>query len=100
MTDLSVSSNTADAKCLKAIAVLRTVGVPARVTPSLSVMDDGNVEPGCVIRLPRTYGNDDKEQLRKLWSHLNSDYRCAHLSIQGKYDGCILDYLRPSCCPM
>ena len=98
MTELSVSSTEMDKNCLRLVKKMQGLGLTGRITPNISILDDGKTEHGCVIRLSRTYGDEDKTELQMLWQGIKPDFGCAHLHIPKKFDGCILDYLRPSVC--
>ena len=55
------------------------------------------LENGCRL----TQSISSKNDLEILWNLLKNkyDFKCGHLKIDGNYDGCILNYLRPSICP-
>ena len=44
----------------------------------------------------------NKNEIAHIWKILKDKYNfeCAHLNIQGKFDGCILNYLSESKCPL
>jgi len=43
---------------------------------------------------------NSKREIEKIWNIMQSTYKfeCAHLRVEGKFDGCILDYLAPTNC--
>ena len=55
-----------------------------------------NIEYGC--RLVQSVNS--KNDIEKIWNLLQNKYnfKCGHLKIDGHYNGCILNYLRPSNC--
>lgn len=99
--DLSISGGNIDPYCMKLAKTLQQNNIPARITPNISVLPGGVFENGCVLRFPRSYGVDCTHKLSEVWNltKKTTEISCAHLWISGKYDGCILDYLRDSICP-
>ena len=99
--DLSVSGGVIEPGCLRVINALARHNIASRVTSNTSIMPSGALEHGCVIRLGRKFGYDDRLELSKAWSVVKdaSESNCAHLQVHGKYDGCLLDYLKDSACP-
>ena len=39
-----------------------------------------------------------KQQVNKRWNTIKNDYDCAHLKIDGLFDGCILNFLSEDKC--
>ena len=106
--ELSISHRTFTATaCEHVIDALQrsavTVGV--RVIPTTSIVpskdkheDKHSVEHGCSIKFT-PHGPQD---VASVWGALKMKFpqlQCAHLWVNGSYDGCVLDYLRPSSCP-
>ena len=81
--------------CSKMAIFLSKAGIITSVSSNLSAQPD--IEYGCRL----TQSVSSKEDLQKIWNLLEKEYKfkCAHLKIDGAYDGCILNYLRPSSCP-
>ncbi len=55
------------------------------------------MEYGC--RLQQSISS--KDDIKNIWNLLRDKYhfKCAHFKLDGVYDGCIMNYLRPSICP-
>ena len=55
-----------------------------------------NIEYGCRL----VHSVNSKSDIENIWNLLKDKYnfKCGHLKIDGHYDGCILNYLRPSIC--
>ena len=51
---------------------------------------------GCLITLGKEYNT--KHQVNKIWNSIKNDYDCAHLKIDGLFDGCILNFLTEDKC--
>ena len=81
--------------CKERAAFLSQRHIITSVSENLS--STPKLENGC--RLIQSISS--KDDLEKLWSLLKNryDFKCGHLKIDGHYDGCILNYLRPSICP-
>ena len=88
-------SNTENTGCKKIFNILKKSNIDCRLIETDSLVD-GFFEKGCLITLGEKYSNPI--QLQKIWNLIKKDYTCAHLQIDSKYNGCILDYLRPSKC--
>ena len=93
--DLSVSGN-GNIGCSKIIGTLRALGIDCRTIETRSVIQ-GNVEDGCLVTLGSEYGN--KQRLRELWNHIRGDYECAFISINGRFSGCIYNFIDSDLCP-
>jgi hypothetical protein len=95
--NISVSSKT-QKDCNNIINNLNKVGINARIIETKSCLDK-NVENGCLITCDSEYS--DKKKLKSLWNIINqnNDYGCCHLKIEGLFDGCIFNYIKPDCCP-
>ena len=76
-------------------AEIRSVSENTSVVPYNGVYE---IEKGCRISL-----NSHKPKLidLKFWNSLKDEFglTCAHLNVEGKFKGCIYDYLRDSACP-
>ena len=105
--EISISHRTfAPTACEDVIDALQrsAVIIGVRITPTTSIVpsEDNtrhhNVEHGCSIKFT-THG---RQNVASVWGVLKMKFpqlQCAHLWINGSYDGCVLDYLRPSSCP-
>ena len=93
--NISVSSKT-QKDCNNIINNLNKVGINARIIETKSCLDK-NVENGCLITFGEQYNS--KKEVRKLWDIIKDDYTCSHLKIEGLFDGCIFNYIKPDCCP-
>ena len=80
--------------CIEIAKFLSKAGVITSITSNVSTLP--HIEYGC--RLTQTI--ESKNELENIWELLKKQYnfKCAHLKIEGVYDGCILNYLRPSIC--
>lgn len=80
--------------CREMAKFLGKAGIITSITSNVSTQPD--IEYGC--RLTQTISS--KDELEKIWTILEKKYefKCGHLRLEGSYDGCILDYLRPSSC--
>lgn len=65
------------------------------VTPNISTTP--KIEYGCRLQQSVSSKND----IENIWNLLRDkyDFKCAHIKLDGVYDGCIINYLRPSNCP-
>ena len=54
------------------------------------------LEYGCRL----TQSTSTKDEIQNIWTILQEKYnfKCAHLKVGNIYDGCVLNYLRPSLC--
>ena len=62
---------------------------------------DNQLETSCQITFAEDLGQDImKPVLKDAWNELKKEHHftCAHLKIDGKYSGCLLDYLQPTKC--
>ena len=75
-------------------------GIPCLISPNTSIQCDDTkkcwIEKGCQI----THRFNNKDDIKKLWKIIKKPFNlsCAHLNIHGIYNGCILNYTRPSLC--
>lgn len=83
--------------CEKVAEFLGKIGIQSDVTRNISYQKTG-IEEGC--RLVQTMNS--RNDICNIWELLKNEYglTCAHLNVNGKYDGCILNYLAPSVCPL
>lgn len=81
--------------CKEMAAFLSKCNIITSVSENISPTP--KLENGCRL----TQSISSKDDLEKLWILLKNryDFKCGHLKIDGHYDGCILNYLRPSICP-
>ena len=91
---LSVSRNEY-LDCKEMAEFLSKCNIITSVSDNLSTTP--KLENGCRLTQSISSNND----LEKIWNLLKNKYgfKCGHLKIDGHYDGCILNYLRPSICP-
>ena len=80
--------------CKEVAEYLSKCNIITSISDNLSTTP--KLENGCRL----TQSIRSKDDLEKLWNLLKNryDFKCAHLKIDGHYDGCILNYLRPSIC--
>ena len=80
--------------CKEMTAFLSKYNIITSVSENLSTTP--KLENGCRL----TQSISSKNDLEKMWNLLKNRYnfKCGHLKIDGHYDGCILNYLRPSIC--
>ena len=109
-TTLSISSP-AITDCRRVAEYFRLCQIPCHVTPNHTVIADPKYDPkrhphdyaytienGCQIK----FGSHPPQMLNSLfWTKLKNAFRlqCAHVHVEGKFKGCIYDYLRGSNCP-
>ena len=93
--NLSVS-NTKQTNCSEIIQKLLKSNINARVIESKSIVDK-NIETGCLITVGKEFY--DREKMSSLWNIIKSDYICAHLQIDGLFNGCIFNYISKDLCP-
>jgi hypothetical protein len=95
---LSVSSEKIK-DCNSIVSALSEAGIQCSVTHNTSIQCESGkcwIERGC--RIVRSVSG--KHEVTKMWDVLKETcaFQCAHLSIPGNFQGCILDYTRPSLC--
>lgn len=90
---LSVSSPTLD--CGDLMRTLLACGFPVDVTANATILQDGDLEKGCRLRLQKP------EHVPPVWRIIKEHHGldCAHLQMDAHFSGCIYDYLRASSCP-
>ena len=79
---------------------LMSIGISCTTIDTTTVIRDKEklwVEPGCIIHI---HGLKPVYYEHKLWIPLKKKYNlsCAFLKIAGRYQGCIVNYLKPSSC--
>ena len=99
---LTVSGSAVDAHCARVTQLLRSAKCGcALVTPQKSI-EGSEVVNACTITMAMDhYGNhDNKHPLAQVWKALSQPLglTCAFLKIDGRFAGCIQNYLRPSAC--
>ena len=97
---LSISSDTIKS-CDTVVDFFRKNKIMCSVSENTSVVPyDGvyKVEKGC-----RVIFNSHKPKMidNEFWDSIKNEFNltCAHLKVEGKFKGCIYDYLRKSACP-
>ena len=80
--------------CNEMAKYLSENGIVTSITSNISTCP--HIEYGCRL----TNIVDSKEDINKLWNLLTNkyDFKCGHLKLANIYEGCILNYLRPSLC--
>ena len=80
--------------CENVADFLGNMGFLVDVTPNISMQP--NKEYGCRI----LYNINSKQDISYSWNLLKKKFNlnCAHLKVENKYSGCVLDYLRDSLC--
>ena len=97
-TQLTVS--TKELSCNMILKQLKKMKLDANVLEGKSLVEN-NIETSCQITFAKKFGEEDmKPLLKDTWHQLKKEHHftCAHLKIDGKYSGCVLDYLQPSVC--
>ena len=99
-SELSISSTNINS-CNDVANFLQNMGVICSVTDNISIVPFGKKllkENGCRIKI----GTHDPNLINtNFWNKIKSEYNleCAYLHVEGKYKGCIMNYLRHSNCP-
>ena len=90
--------------CSKIIEAFQKTNLEGKFVPNLSIMNN-NIELGCTITI---CSNTSKSKLQKIWNTIlessnnnlfKDKYSCAHLKIDGQFNGCIFNYLKDDKCP-
>lgn len=90
--------------CSNIIDAFQKTNLEGKFVPNLSIMNK-KIELGCTITI---CSNTTKSQLQNMWNIIqeSSDnqifknkYSCAHLKIDGLFNGCIFNYLNDDKCP-
>jgi len=96
---LSVSKE-ANLDCVKMATLLAKHNIYTSISPNISTLPHPvkgiTLEYGCRLR----QSTSTKDEIQNIWTILQEKYnfKCAHLKVGNIYDGCVLDYLRPSLC--
>ena len=96
---MSVNISVSDQKnndCSSIINAMLDCGIDGRVINTGSIVDN-ELEKGCLITLGKNFIN--KDLLSYFWDKIKKDYTCAHLEINGHFNGCIFDYIYKDMCP-
>lgn len=93
--NISVSDNK-NIGCDNIINIMHKCGIDGRIINTNNLVDN-KFEKGCLITLNENY--IDKNLLKNFWNKIKNDYTCAHLDINGHFNGCILNYLYNDMCP-
>jgi len=93
--NISVSNNYYK-NCQHIINTMRESNINCRIIETKSIVDK-NIENGCLITFGPEYNT--KTNVKYLWETIKDDYQCAHLKIEGIFDGCIFNYINADFCP-
>ena len=99
-SELSISSKSIK-DCKDVALFFAEMGIMCSVTENTTVISDNNkflVENGCRIKI----GSHKPDLInREFWKKIKKKFNldCAHLHVEGKFKGCIYDYIRNSYCP-
>lgn len=82
--------------CASLARFLQSRGISALVRPNISSTTNG-LENGCQVVAAVDHGKD----VKRTWGLLRDEFgfNCGHLRIEGRFSGCVLDFVRPSSCP-
>tara|TARA_Y100000996_G_C22131756_1_gene482528 strand:- start:41 stop:343 length:303 start_codon:yes stop_codon:yes gene_type:complete len=82
--------------CKEMAYKLSKAGICTSITSNISTQP--YIEHGCRL----TQSISSTEDLNKIWRELKKHYNfnCAHLKIDGGFDGCLMNYLSPNQCNM
>ena len=80
--------------CEKMAEYLGKAGIITSVSSNISTQP--HKEYGCRL----TQSIKSKEGIIRMWSLLKKKYNfeCAHLKVENKFSGCVLDYIEPTKC--
>lgn len=81
--------------CQHIMTIMRDLNINCRIIETKSIVDK-NIENGCLVTFGEQYNS--KKNVRYLWDTIKDDYECAHLKIDGLFDGCILNYINANFC--
>lgn len=99
-SELSISSKNINS-CIDVAKFFAKMDIMCSVTENTTVINENGkmiLEKGCRIKM----GSHKPEKInRNFWNKIKNEYDldCAHLHVEGKFKGCIYDYLRESNCP-
>lgn len=88
-------SNKYHKNCQDIFNILRESNINCRIIETKSIVDK-NIENGCLITFGEQYNS--KKNVNYLWNLIKNDYDCAHLKIDGLFDGCIYNYINANFC--
>ena len=97
---MSISSDKIK-NCEKVADFFKKNEIMCSVTENISIVPYKNeykIEKGCRI----IFNSHKPDMIDNIfWSKIKNtfDLTCAHLNVEGKFKGCIYDYLRKSDCP-
>ena len=97
---LSISSPQINS-CDEVVEYMRNSKIPCFVSSNKTVIKSNNkyiIENGCQIKI----GSHVPDLIdSNFWIQLKNKFslNCAHLEVEGKFKGCIYDYLRGTNCP-
>ena len=99
--NISVSNKTQQ-NCDHIIKTMRELKINCRVIETQSIVDVNKetitaTENGCLLTFDKKYNT--KKEVAYLWDAIKDDYACAHLKIDGLFDGCVNDYIYSNFCP-
>ena len=91
---LSISNS--NLSCASVAQFLRSMNIPCAISDNITVQCNNKtcyIENGC--RITTT------ENIEPIWDALKTQFnlKCAHLSTNFEYHGCIYDFIRNSECP-
>ena len=80
--------------CADMAKMLSKAGIYTSISYHISCQPE--IEYGCRLTQPVS----NKNEIRNIWTELKKHYpfKCAHLKVADTFDGCVLNYLAPSCC--
>lgn len=92
--------------CSHIIQAFLKNNLEAKFVPNVSSINN-QLEIGCTITMPKEYNS--KEKITTIWNIIKyslpknciqNEYNCAHLKIEGEYQGCIYNYIKSDFCPL
>jgi hypothetical protein len=97
---LSISSHSIK-DCNDVVKYMRELKIPCLVSSNKSIIRSNGkhiIENGCQIKM---VSHDSEVIDTNFWIKTKNKFglSCAHLEVEGKFKGCIYDYLRSSNCP-
>jgi hypothetical protein len=80
--------------CKEMANYLSKCGIKCSITQNFTTQP--NNENGCRI----VKSIHSKDEIKYLWKKLKQKYNfnCGHIKVNSKYEGCILDFIRPTAC--
>ena len=99
-SELSISSKNINS-CNDIANFFADMNIMCSVTENITVIEEKGemiLEKGCRIKM----GSHKPDIINKeFWNKIKNKYNldCAHLHVEGKFKGCIYDYIRDSNCP-